>query len=353
MQRIRHLLHRASFAAKDDKPVGLKHSPAVRSIYQLTGVDTQVFEQYFLPLLSTVQHLSCSPSAIAQKNVYNFEEWLKRLDKVLRMRQSVLLPKNASAECIASLEEVYTYAVVAAVSLDLVGEYYSSFTYLENTVGIPLHRDALEAVVLEQTAGIQPAISGFGLALAHCLIHREAWRWLSCDARVLRDFVHYFTAKEQSEIHHLVERSVKDMDGEVGGEASIVVAKKPALKTQIKEHRSAAWDFLETVAEAVANGEIAVNQAGAPLWFSRDGRLLLLEERLFSWYANKVGGAAKQHRSRFRRLSIVELRNNRKDRFLAILPTGEKLAAMVVSSYNAERFFGIKTTPNKHVVIGD
>lgn len=332
------------------------NSESIKAIYQLCGVSEPVFKQYFLPVIETVENVVRSPSARAlashsEANSNNFDGWLDVVSQALRKRRGAILPVNGSEDRIVRLHDVYTYAVFAALSVDVIGKYYSTFMYLEHGKGIPLHGTDWAPVPLEETRGVKEPVPGFGLALLHGVIGEEAWRWLNSDSDVLRDFVCFFTSKSESAIYQLT--NVVQMKN---SEDSTEYEKPRSDQRQREEYsnipqRSAGWDFVDSVADAVRVGKLKVNQRNAPLWFSSDARLLLLEDVLFSWYARQVEGDAVCHRRRFRRLAIVELRKNRNDRFLAKLPCGKTVRVMVVSKKDSETFFGIKTSCNSSVTI--
>lgn len=357
MKQLGSLLQKLSNYKKIPLPRELHcNSESIKAIYQLCGVSEPVFKQYFLPMIETVENVVRSPSARAlasrsEANSNNFDGWLDVVSQALRRRRGTILPANGSEDRIARLHDVYTYAVFAALCVDIIGKYYSAFMYLEDGKGMPLHDIDWTPVPLEGTRGVQESVPGFGLALLHGVIDEEAWRWLNSDSDVLRDFVCFFTSKSDSAIYQLTKAvKIKNSDDYTKPEKLRSDQRQREEYSNLPQ-RSAGWDFVDSIADAVRVGTLMVNQRNAPLWFSSDAQLLLLEDALFSWYACQVEGDAVCHRRRFRRLAIVELRKNRKDRFIAKLPCGEIVPVMVVSKKNAEKFFGIKTSCNSSVKI--
>lgn len=307
----------------------------IKNIAQLTSISREIFNQYFYPLLQRVclaiRKYSVDGDRAVLKTQIKHENWLDLVADVLRYRRSCILPLRCDAETAAELEDLYTYAIVCALALDAFND---RFWLSVDGGDTSINRHSVNN------------LSGFGLAFLSRIVDEEGWFLLKSHHRVLSDFISFFTDPGKSDIFLMMSAiyssSEKSKEDEYGYyDFSIKENKTPPKELDFGKNRAKGWDFVDFVHAAVRNKDITVNRKGSMLYFADNGSLLLSEEAIFKWYEEKTQCSKKTSRSRFRRLAIVELTRDRRDRFTALLPDGCSEQVMIVSAENAARYFGL------------
>lgn len=274
--------------------------PPLVELWKFSGLPIKEFELLYITLLSEVYKIAVS--FFSNHSEQEFESLLLSLGRAIRIRQSYLLPKNATAEDIRSHANLYTYALVSVAVLRWLDK--SKF------ISIPIEQ------------------------LAWSIMPTEGFEWIRSFKGVLDDWFHYLRGKEQGIFFEILsiaqpeddrpeqkkceQRTAQEnpasdtFDTNLCGQLPLNTNKQSF--TPGKQQKG--WTFIGQLKQALTRGELPVNEIGALIHVNCRGQTLLVNPQIFEWFESVSGAPAKRTKNQFTRLGIHDKRSNQKSLFV-------------------------------------
>jgi hypothetical protein len=288
----------------------------LQALWQATALTRPEFDRHYQPLIDAVAHALTSHPVDATPHpiTTGMSDWLDQALALLRRRQAIILPRRGTAEQVATLMEVYSYALMTALALETVATYLTSITLDPGSVQEGNH-PLLCGCFHSSHRAIGPGqpLPGGALVLAPQVIPPSGWLWLHRFPQVLADLLAYFAAPAFSDLYWLAHGTCRDEPSTAAtGNTKPKSPGEPVIPANpTPRKRAGGWDVVERIKAALTQGDLTANAPNSLIHSDPAGQLLLLAPEIFVWYEARAGVPAKTAQNRFIRLGLHRIKSNK------------------------------------------
>jgi hypothetical protein len=286
----------------------------LRALWQATALTRPEFDRHYQSLIDAVAQALTSHPGGAVPSTAGVSDWLDQALALLRRRQAVILPRRGTAEEVATLNEVYSYALMTALALEAVAAHLSAISLDPGSVQEGNH-PLLCGCFHHSHRAIGPGepLPGCALVLAPQIIPPSGWLWLQRFPGVLGDLLAYFATPASSDLYWLAHGACLDEPptAETKSPKPVPAPEETNPATPNPHKRAGGWDVVDRVKAALKQGDLTTNTPDSLIHSDSAGQLLLLAPDIFIWYEARSGVPAKTAQNRFIRLGLHRIKSNK------------------------------------------